>query len=90
MAGEPTEFLRDIWYFGSLSRDVAKGKMLGIVIAGEPINIIRDDTGAVHAMRNICPHRGVPLSEGCLKSGTVECPYPVSYTHLTLPTKRIV
>ena len=75
MAGEPTEFLRDIWYFGALSRDIAQGKMLGIVIAGEPINIMRDDTGAVHAMRNICPHRGVPLSEGCLKSGTVECPY---------------
>ena len=75
MAGEPTEFLRDIWYFAALGRDIAPGKMIGLVIAGEPINLGRDETGKMFGLRDICPHRGVPLSAGCLKSGTVECPY---------------
>lgn len=75
MAGEPTEFLRDIWYFGALSRDIAKRCMISVTIAGEPINLARDENGALHGLRDVCPHRGVPLSAGCLKSGTVECPY---------------
>jgi len=75
MAGEPTEFLRDIWYFGALSREIAKGQMRSVIIAGEPINLARDENGVLHGLRDVCPHRGVPLSAGCLKSGTVECSY---------------
>jgi phenylpropionate dioxygenase-like ring-hydroxylating dioxygenase large terminal subunit len=44
-------------------------------IAGEPITLGRDNDGKVFALRDICPHRAAPLSSGCIKSGTVECPY---------------
>ena len=68
-------FVFDIWYFAGLSSDIAKGKMLRREIAGEPITLGRDESGTVFAMRDICPHRAAPLSKGCIKSGTVECPY---------------
>ena len=29
----------------------------------------------------------VAHAEGCIKLDAMECPYAVSYTHLTLPTK---
>ncbi len=68
-------FTLDIWYFAGLSGDLRKGQMRRRVIAGEPINLGRDDNGHIFAMRDICPHRAAPLSKGCLKDGTVECPY---------------
>ena len=67
--------LRDIWYFACLSQDIPTGRMQRVIIAGEPINVGRDADGTVFALRDICPHRAAPLSAGCLKSGTVECPY---------------
>ena len=68
-------FIFDIWYFAGLSSDITKGKMVRREIAGEPITLGRDESGTVFAMRDICPHRAAPLSKGCIKSGTVECPY---------------
>ena len=70
-----SEFVFDIWYFAGLSGDIARGKMLRREIAGEPINIGRTAEGDLFAMRDICPHRAAPLSAGCIKDGTVECPY---------------
>lgn len=68
-------FTLDIWYFAGLSGDLRKGQMRRRVIAGQPINLGRDHDGEIFAMRDICPHRAAPLSAGCLKDGTVECPY---------------
>lgn len=69
------DFVFDIWYFAGLSSDVVRGKMVRIEIAGEPITLGRKENGSVFAMRDICPHRAAPLSKGCIKAGTVECPY---------------
>ena len=68
-------FVFDIWYFAGLSRDVARGKMARIEIAGEPITLGRNEDGSLFALRDICPHRAAPLSKGCIKDNTVECPY---------------
>ena len=75
MAASTTNFVFDIWYFAGLSSDVKRGKMVRREIAGEPITLGRDENGKVFALRDICPHRAAPLSSGCIKSGTVECPY---------------
>lgn len=74
-ASKAPSFVFDIWYFAGLSSDFTKGKMVRREIAGEPITLGRDADGNVFAMRDICPHRAAPLSKGCIKSGTVECPY---------------
>ncbi|MBS0185458.1 MAG: aromatic ring-hydroxylating dioxygenase subunit alpha [Proteobacteria bacterium] len=46
------------------------------MIAGEPILFIRTKENKVSALRDICPHRGIPLSCGLLlNTGEVECCY---------------
>ena len=70
----PNKFIRDIWYFAGLLSDLKDGATKALSLAGEPIVLARDGD-AVFALRDICPHRAAPLSAGCVKSGTVECPY---------------
>jgi len=59
-------FVKDIWYFA--------GETKALSLAGEPVALAREGE-IVFALRDICPHRAVPLSAGCVKAGTVECPY---------------
>src|SRR5437762_100035 len=42
---------------------------------GEPVLLGRDEAGAVFALRDICPHRGMPLSAGNFDGGEIECCY---------------
>lgn len=72
-------FLRDLWYFGALSSELKPGKHLHRELLGQPILFGRDHNGKAYALRDICPHRGILLSEGEVhKHGDethVECPY---------------
>ncbi len=70
----------DLWYFGALSSQVKTGAPVTVQIAGEPLLIGRDNAGCVFAMRDICPHRAMPLSEGRQTTSPdgqtrIECPY---------------
>ncbi|MBL7671821.1 MAG: aromatic ring-hydroxylating dioxygenase subunit alpha [Bdellovibrionaceae bacterium] len=68
-------FLRNVWYAACLTADIKKNKMLTRVILGEPVLFYRDQKRNVRALRDICPHRGIPLSYGRLVDDQVECPY---------------
>jgi phenylpropionate dioxygenase-like ring-hydroxylating dioxygenase large terminal subunit len=70
-------FLNRLWYFAVPARDLKRGAMVSRVIAGHPVVLWRDETGRACAVRDLCPHRGVPLSCGRLAEGgrEVECPY---------------
>jgi phenylpropionate dioxygenase-like ring-hydroxylating dioxygenase large terminal subunit len=68
-------FLRDLWYMAGFARNVRKGQLRRVILLGEPVAIGRMADGSVFALRDICPHRGVPLSAGRVENGTVECPY---------------
>jgi nitrite reductase/ring-hydroxylating ferredoxin subunit len=47
-----------------------------IDVAGTPVVITRDAKGAVHAMLNVCRHRGAEVcAPGLGKSRTLTCPY---------------
>jgi 3-phenylpropionate/trans-cinnamate dioxygenase ferredoxin subunit len=52
--------------------DVPENGALGVELNGEPVAILRDG-GEVYAMRDVCSHEEVPLSEGEVYDGTVEC-----------------
>jgi phenylpropionate dioxygenase-like ring-hydroxylating dioxygenase large terminal subunit len=68
--------LRDLWYMPALSASLNPGAMRREMLLGEPVLLGRMRDGQVFAMRDICPHRGVPLSAGkILSENTVECPY---------------
>jgi phenylpropionate dioxygenase-like ring-hydroxylating dioxygenase large terminal subunit len=69
-------YLRDLWYFGVHAASVKRGAMQRVMLLGEPVNIGRMKDGTAFALRDICPHRGVPLSAGrVMPEGAVECPY---------------
>jgi len=78
--GEKDPFLRDLWYMPALAASLAPGQLRREMLLGEPVLLGRLKSGEVFALRDICPHRGVPLSAGRIvaKDGsgeTVECPY---------------
>lgn len=69
------EMLRGFWYPALLSAGVRPGKMRQAMLLGEPLVIGRDTQGRAFAMRDSCPHRGMPLSCGHLEGSLLECSY---------------
>jgi phenylpropionate dioxygenase-like ring-hydroxylating dioxygenase large terminal subunit len=69
------EILRGCWYVIGGSIDVRRGQMIAARLGGVPIVVVRRSTGALFALRDTCPHRGVPLHYGRVLNDTVECPY---------------
>ena len=75
MAGEG-EPLRGLWYMPALAASLNPGQMRREMLLSEPVLLGRMRNGQAFAMRDICPHRGVPLSAGkILPENTVVCPY---------------
>lgn len=68
-------FLRNVWYMGLPSAELGVNKMKSLKIMGEPVVFYRDSKGKASALRDICPHRGIPLSYGRVVNDQVECPY---------------
>src|ERR1700761_5433581 len=67
---------RGLWYMPALASSLKPGQMRREMLLGEPVLLGRMRDGQAFAMRDICPHRGVPLSAGKILFGnTVECPY---------------
>lgn len=74
-----SDLLRDVWYFAATTHELKRGHMFRREILGEPVLLGRDQQGRAFALRDICPHRAVPLSAGRIAQTngeqTVECPY---------------
>ncbi|MFC1960643.1 Rieske 2Fe-2S domain-containing protein [Chloroflexota bacterium] len=67
--------IRNQWYAILESREVKKGKPIGVTRMGEKLVLWRDSSGKVACLRDKCPHRGVALSIGKLKEDRLECPF---------------
>jgi 3-phenylpropionate/trans-cinnamate dioxygenase ferredoxin component len=52
--------------------EVPEAGAIGVEIAGVPIAIIRTE-GEIFALRDVCSHEEIPLSEGEVYDHTVEC-----------------
>lgn len=74
-----SEFLHELWYLAGLSRDVRAGSMMAKTLMGEPVLLGRNPQGMPFALRDLCPHRGVPLSAGRMTEqagrSVIECPF---------------
>jgi len=64
----------DDWYVACRSAEL-RDRPLARTVLGVPLALFRGQGGAVGALLDRCPHRGVPLSPGCVKDGQLECPY---------------
>ena len=67
--------LREAWYYALPSRRLRHRTVVAKVLLGEPILIGRDDRGTAFALRDLCPHRGMPLSAGHFDGREIECCY---------------
>jgi phenylpropionate dioxygenase-like ring-hydroxylating dioxygenase large terminal subunit len=67
--------LREAWYYAVPSRRLRRQAMLAKVMLGEPILIGRDAAGKSFALRDLCPHRGMPLTAGRFDGRELECCY---------------
>jgi phenylpropionate dioxygenase-like ring-hydroxylating dioxygenase large terminal subunit len=72
---QATPLLRNCWYLAIRSRELKTGALLSRVFLGEPVVLGRGDDGKPFALRNICPHRGMPLSYGWLQGSELQCCY---------------
>jgi len=68
-------FIKDLWYLAFHGSFLKKGKLVPKEILGEKIVFGRDPSGQPFALRDNCPHRGVPLSAGWFDGDTIQCCY---------------
>ena len=73
--GPATELIFGDWYPASRADTLLTGKMAPSLLLGIPILLGRKTSGAVFAMKDLCPHRGIPLSAGRFDGETVMCKY---------------
>ncbi len=67
--------LRGFWYPAALSAKISRGCLRHAMLLGVPLAIGRDTGGQPFALRDACPHRGMPLSRGKLDGSLLECSY---------------
>ncbi|MGB0908824.1 MAG: Rieske 2Fe-2S domain-containing protein [Nitrospirales bacterium] len=65
----------DFWYPLARTRDLKKGKTLGVSFAGDPIVLVRTKSGQVFALEDRCAHRQVPLHCGVVHGEHLQCGY---------------
>ena len=70
-----SELLRGLWYVALLGADLRPARMVHKSLLGEPVLIGRGRNGRVFALRDICPHRGVPLHYGEFDGQNIACCY---------------
>ena len=65
--------LHGFWYRALPSDRVSRHKIQKTLLLGIPLAIGRDKSGHAFALRDSCPHRGIPLSDGKFDGGQIEC-----------------
>ncbi|HKT73560.1 MAG TPA: Rieske 2Fe-2S domain-containing protein [Steroidobacteraceae bacterium] len=73
-AGDPG-FLWDFWYPALRSDRIRGNDLVKAQLLEVPLVLGRTRAGQVFAMRDACPHRGIPLSYGHFDGEKVECRY---------------
>ena len=63
------------WYRALPSDELKRGELRPAMLLEQPLVVGRDQQGRAFALRDACPHRGMPLSCGRFDGGEVECSY---------------
>ncbi len=70
-----TAFLTNFWYIALPGTALRPGRTMARRIMDQPLLLGRTGSGEVFALRDICPHRGMPLSQGSFDGREVTCCY---------------
>ncbi|MDP9049339.1 MAG: Rieske 2Fe-2S domain-containing protein [Acidobacteriota bacterium] len=73
--GPSAELIFGDWYPAMRAGELTRGKARTTLLLGHPLLLGRKNDGKVFAMRDLCPHRGIPLSAGWFDGETVTCKY---------------
>ncbi len=65
----------DQWYVAASGAAVKSGQMQSVTMLGQQVLIGRDQKGEVFALKDFCPHRGIPLRYGRFDGNEIECCY---------------
>jgi phenylpropionate dioxygenase-like ring-hydroxylating dioxygenase large terminal subunit len=68
-------FLWDFWYPAARSAEIRNRGLAKATLLEVPLVLGRTDDGRAFAMRDACPHRGIPLSYGRFDGQRLECSY---------------
>lgn len=67
--------IRDQWYAVLESKEVKKGKLLGVTRLGERLVFWRGDDGKVACLYDVCCHRGASIAAGKMAGEHAQCPF---------------
>ncbi len=74
-SGPATELIFGDWYPAVRTDTLRVGKMTTTLLLGVPLLLGRKKGGRIFAMKDLCPHRGIPLSAGWFDGESVMCKY---------------
>ena len=63
----------DHWYPLARSKTLKPGKSVDVRFAGDPIVLVRTESGSVFALEDRCAHRQVPLHAGTVHGEHIQC-----------------
>lgn len=67
--------IQNQWYIIADSREIRKGRPIGLKRLGEDLVLWRDENGKVICLHDRCVHRGAALSIGKLVNHHLQCPF---------------
>ena len=68
-------FMRDWLCVGRVEEVEKPGDFVTLTIMGEPVIVARDENDSLHALVNMCRHRGVEVAAGKGSTAQFSCPY---------------
>ncbi len=74
-AGPPAELIFGEWYPAARVDTLKRGKTSTALLLGVPLLLGRKSDDSLFAMKDLCPHRGIPLSAGWFDGDQVQCKY---------------
>ncbi len=66
---------RDWVFVGTVDQVAEPGDWFSADLGGQPVIVLRDQSGQLAALSNLCAHRGTLLVEGTGNSKRFQCPY---------------
>ena len=75
VGGPAAELIFGAWYPAARVDTLRAGRTRTALLLGVPLLLGRKLDGSIFAMKDLCPHRGIPLSAGWFDGQTVQCKY---------------